>query len=130
MEKMQHTEELVREFLVFHGFTNTLESYEAELRTDIGKGFEVDKILDLIFSLLRFCNHNDKVVDFFTLYGVELLQRSQDWTNWFVIPYKKNPHLDLEFRVFFSKEWYQAFHLSSRNFFCKVFNATHILHRV
>ncbi|KAL5174446.1 WD repeat-containing protein 91 [Glycine soja] len=116
MEKMQHTEELVREFLVFHGFTNTLESYEAELRTDIGKGFE--------------CNHNDKVVDFFTLYGVELLQRSQDWTNWFVIPYKKNPHLDLEFRVFFSKEWYQAFHLSSRNFFCKVFNATHILHRV
>jgi len=54
MEKMQHTEELVREFLVFHGFTNTLESYEAELRTDIGKGFEVDKILDLIFSLLRF----------------------------------------------------------------------------
>ena len=130
MEKMQHAEELVREFLVFRGFTNTLESYEAELRTDIGKGFEVDKILDLIFSLyvpkfhadsllallaffkhylssssdaplastlskletslLRFyvvhavqCNRNDKVVDFFTLYGAELLQRSQDWTNWF-----------------------------------------------
>ncbi|KAG5028957.1 hypothetical protein JHK87_012471 [Glycine soja] len=101
-------------------FTNTLESYEAELRTDIGKGFEVDKILDLIFSLyvpkfhadcllallgffkhylssssdaplastlskletslLRFyvihvvqCNRNDNVVNFFTLYGVELL---------------------------------------------------------
>ncbi|KAG4910585.1 hypothetical protein JHK87_056701 [Glycine soja] len=175
MEKMQHAEELVREFLVFRGFTNTLESYEAELRTDIGKGFEVDKILDLIFSLyvpkfhadsllallaffkhylssssdaplastlskletslLRFyvvhavqCNRNDKVVDFFTLYGAELLQRSQDWTNWFAIPYKKNPHLDPEFRVFFSKEWYQALHLSSRNFFSEVFNATHILH--
>ena len=128
MEKMQHAEELVREFLVFRGFTNTLESYEAELRTDIGKGFEVDKILDLIFSLyvpkfhadsllallgffkhylssssdaplastlskleaslLRFyvvhvvqCNRKDKVVDFFTLYVAELLQRSQDWTN-------------------------------------------------
>ncbi|KAH1191225.1 WD repeat-containing protein 91 [Glycine max] len=155
MEKMQHAEELVREFLVFRGFTNTLESYEAELRTDIGKGFEVDKILDLIFSLyvpkfhadsllallaffkhylssssdaplastlskletslLRFyvvhavqCNRNDKVVDFFTLYGAELLQRSQDWTNWFAIPYKKNPHLDPEFRVFFSKECLNA----------------------
>ncbi|TKY51367.1 WD repeat-containing protein 91 [Spatholobus suberectus] len=43
MEKMQHAEELVREFLVFRGFTNTLEAYEAELRTDIGKGFEADK---------------------------------------------------------------------------------------
>jgi len=115
---------------VFRGFTNTLESYETELRSDIGKGFEVDKILDLIFSvyvpkfhadklfallgffkhylssssdtplvstlskleasILRFyvvhavqCNRNDKVVEFFALYGSELLQRSQDWTHWF-----------------------------------------------
>eukprot|EP00256_Glycine_max_P044936 XP_006596883.1 WD repeat-containing protein 91 [Glycine max] len=115
--------ELVREFLVFHDFTNTLESYEAELRTGIGKGFDVDKNLDLIFSLyfpkfhadsllsllgffkhyfssssdaplasmlskletslLRFyvvhaiqCNPNNKVVNFFTLYDAELLQRS------------------------------------------------------
>ncbi|KAH1230619.1 WD repeat-containing protein 91 [Glycine max] len=178
-KKMQHAEELVREFLVFRGFTNTLESYDAELRTDIGKGFEVDKILDLIFSLyvpkfhadsllallgffkhylssssdspllstlskletslLRFyvvhavqCNRNDKVVDFFALYGAELLQSSQDWTHWFAIPYKKNPHLDPEFRVFFSKEWYQALHLSSRNFFSEVsseMNATNLLKR-
>ncbi|KAL9289816.1 hypothetical protein ACSQ67_024416 [Phaseolus vulgaris] len=175
MEKMRHAEELVREFLVFRGFTNTLESYETELRTDIGKGFEVNKILDLIFSvyvpkfhadklvallgffkhylsspsdtllvstlskleasILRFyvvhavqCNRNDKVVEFFALYGSELLQRSQDWTLWFAIPYKKNPHLDPEFRAFFSKEWYQALHLSSRNFFSEVFSATHILH--
>ncbi|RZC11907.1 WD repeat-containing protein 91 [Glycine soja] len=108
------------DFVEWDFFTNTLESYEAELRTDIGKGFEVDKILDLIFSLyvpkfhadcllallgffkhylssssdaplasmlskletslLRFyvihviqCNRNDNVVNFFTLYGVELL---------------------------------------------------------
>ncbi|ESW15503.1 hypothetical protein PHAVU_007G077400 [Phaseolus vulgaris] len=173
MEKMRHAEELVREFLVFRGFTNTLESYETELRTDIGKGFEVNKILDLIFSvyvpkfhadklvallgffkhylsspsdtllvstlskleasILRFyvvhavqCNRNDKVVEFFALYGSELLQRSQDWTLWFAIPYKKNPHLDPEFRAFFSKEWYQALHLSSRNFFSEVFSATRL----
>ncbi|XP_047166513.1 WD repeat-containing protein 91 homolog [Vigna umbellata] len=173
MEKMRHAEELVREFLVFRGFTNTLESYETELRTDIGKGFEVDKILDLIFSvyvpkfhadklvallgffkhylssssdtplvstllkleasILRFyvvhavqLNRNDKVVEFFALYGSELLQRSQDWTQWFAIPYKKNPHLDPEFRVFFSKEWYQALHLSSKNFFSEVFNVTRL----
>lgn len=51
METMQYAEELVREFLVFRGFSNTLQAFETELRTDIGKGFQVDKILDLIFSV-------------------------------------------------------------------------------
>lgn len=51
MENMLYAEELVREFLVFRGFTNTLQSFEKELNTDIGKGFQVDKILDLIFSV-------------------------------------------------------------------------------
>lgn len=41
----------MREFLFFRGFTNTLQVFEAELGTDIGKGFQVDKILDLIFSV-------------------------------------------------------------------------------
>jgi hypothetical protein len=46
------------------------------------------------------------------------------------IPYVKNPQLDPEFRIFFSKEWYQALHLSVRNFFSEIFNATHILHNL
>ncbi|XP_045826853.1 WD repeat-containing protein 91 homolog [Trifolium pratense] len=163
MEKMHYAaEELVREFLVFRGFTNTLEAYETELRTDVGKGFQVDKILDLIFflyipkfqidklvALLGFFKHyissssettlvstfskleasvlsfyvvhalqsnrRDKVVEFFTVHGPDLLQSSQDdWTQWFAIPYVKNPRLDPEFRIFFSKEWYKALHLSVR----------------
>lgn len=51
MENILYAEELVREFLVFRGFTNTLQTFEGELGTDIGKGFQVDKILDLIFSV-------------------------------------------------------------------------------
>lgn len=51
MENMQYAEELVREFLVFRGFTNTLQAFDSELSTDIGKGFQVDKIMDLIFSV-------------------------------------------------------------------------------
>ena len=62
MENMQYAEELVREFLVFRGFTNTLQAYDAELRTDIGKGFQVDKILDLIFSIYVPKFHADKLV--------------------------------------------------------------------
>ncbi|XP_006654240.1 WD repeat-containing protein 91 homolog [Oryza brachyantha] len=51
MENMQYAEELVKEFLLFRGFTSTLQSYESELSTEIGRNFQVDKILDLVFSV-------------------------------------------------------------------------------
>jgi WD repeat-containing protein 91 len=48
---MRYAEELLREFLIFRGFTTTLQSFESELSTEIGRNFDVDKILDLIFSV-------------------------------------------------------------------------------
>ncbi|CAK9176943.1 unnamed protein product [Ilex paraguariensis] len=158
MENMQYAEELVREFLVFRGFTNTLQAFEKELGTEIGKGFQMDKILDLIFSvhvpkfqaenlirllsffkqcfsssettltatlsklevsILRYyiihaiqSGRTDKVIEFFGMYGNDLLQRDQDWNSWFAIPYLKNPNFDPRFRLYFSKEWFDALHLS------------------
>ncbi|CAD6205320.1 unnamed protein product [Miscanthus lutarioriparius] len=50
MENMRYAEELVREFLVFRGFTSTLQAYESELSTEIGRNFQADKIVDLVFS--------------------------------------------------------------------------------
>ncbi|URD82524.1 WD repeat-containing protein [Musa troglodytarum] len=174
MDNMQYAEELLREFLVFRGFTNTLQSFEKELPTDIGRNFQVDKILDLVFSvyvpnyqadkliaLLNFFKQrfssssetvfistlsklevsilryyivnalqsakHEKVVEFFQANGSYLLQKREDWTPWFAIPYIKNPSLDPQFRVYFSKEWFDALHLSFRNFLSEVFNGTHIL---
>lgn len=43
------------------------------------------------------------------------------------IPYLKNPSLDPQFRIYFSKEWYEGLRLSVRNFFNEIFNGTHIL---
>ncbi|KAL9412368.1 hypothetical protein AB3S75_045905 [Citrus x aurantiifolia] len=172
MENMQYAEELVREFLVFRGFTNTLQAFEKELSTDIGKGFQVDKILNLIFSvyitnfqaeklvgllsffkqcvsssetvltatlakleisILRYyivhalqSGRKDKVVEFFGTNGNDLLLRGQDWTSWFAIPYLKNPSLDPQFRIYFTKEWYEALRLSVRNFFSEIFNGTRL----
>ncbi|XP_057951142.1 uncharacterized protein LOC131145967 isoform X2 [Malania oleifera] len=173
MENMQYAEELVREFLVFRGFTNTLQAFEMELSTDIGKGFQVDKILDLIFSvyipkfqaeklvgllsffkqcfssssetvliatlsklevsILRYyivhavqSGRKDEIAEFFRMYGTDLLQRGQDWTPWFVIPYLKNPSVDPQFRLYFSREWFDALHLSIRNFLSEIFNGTRI----
>lgn len=51
MDNMEYAEELVREFLVFRGFTHTLQAFETELSTDVGKDFQVDKVMDLIFSV-------------------------------------------------------------------------------
>ncbi|XP_021826917.1 WD repeat-containing protein 91 homolog isoform X1 [Prunus avium] len=171
MENMQYAEELVREFLVFRGFTNTLQAFDSELSTDIGKGFQVDKIMDLIFSvyvpkfqaeklvglfsffkqclssssetvllttlsklevsILRYyvvsaiqSGRRDKVLEFFGMNGNDLLQRGQDWAAWFAIPYVKKPNSDPEFRIYFSKEWYEALRLSVRNFFSEIFNGT------
>uniref|UniRef100_A0A2P2KKK6 WD repeat-containing protein 91 homolog isoform X1 n=1 Tax=Rhizophora mucronata TaxID=61149 RepID=A0A2P2KKK6_RHIMU len=174
MENMRFAEEAVREFLVFRGFTTTLQAFETELSTDIGKGFHVDRILELIFgvyipkfqaerllglltffkqrlstltetvllatlsklevSLLRYylvyasqAGRKDKVMEFFGLAGNDLLQRDhRDWSPWFSIPYLKNPSLDPQFRVYFSKEWNEALRLSVRNFFSEVFNGTRI----
>ena len=47
---MKYTEQLIREYLFFRGFTNTLNSFEKELQTDIAKSYHKDKIFDLIFS--------------------------------------------------------------------------------
>ncbi|XP_075099805.1 uncharacterized protein LOC107772598 isoform X3 [Nicotiana tabacum] len=172
MENMLYAEELVREFLVFRGFTNTLQAFDKELGTDIGKVFQVDKILDLIFSiyvpkfqaenlieLLRFfkqcfssyetelisiisnldvsilryyivyaiqAGRKDKVIELFDIHGSELLQKDQEWASWFAIPYIKTPQSDPQFRVYFSKEWSNALHLSLRNFVSKMFNGTRI----
>ena len=96
---------------------------------------------------------SDRVIEFFAMRGNELLDMSHDWTPWFgafaftsvalfmnyqyelivlcgytaAIPYTKNPQMDPEFHIYFSKEWFEAMHLSVRNFFCEIFNGSHIL---
>ncbi|XP_030535524.1 WD repeat-containing protein 91 homolog isoform X2 [Rhodamnia argentea] len=174
MENMQYAEELVREFLVFRGFTNTLQSFENELATDVGRGFQVDKLLDLIFSVyvpkfqaeklvglfgffkqclsssstgtvllaslsklelsvMRYyivyavrSGRRDKVLEFFGTSGNDLMRKDQDWTPWFAIPYVKSPSTDPHFRLYFSKEWYEALRVAVRNFFDEIFNGTRI----
>ncbi|KAH7438561.1 hypothetical protein KP509_04G020500 [Ceratopteris richardii] len=51
MSNIQYAEELIREFLLFRGFTKTLQNFEADLSSDHAQAFQADQILALIFSL-------------------------------------------------------------------------------
>ncbi|KAI4378176.1 hypothetical protein MLD38_015696 [Melastoma candidum] len=173
MENMQYAEDLVREFLAFRGFTSTLQAFETDLASEIGRGFQVDKLMELVFSvyvpklqaerlvelfgffrqclsssvdtvlfdtlsrletsILRYyivsavkSGRRDKVVDFFGANGNDLMLKDQEWTPWFAVPYMKNPSTDPRFRVYFSKEWYEALKLAIRNFFDEIFNGSRI----
>uniref|UniRef100_T1I887 Uncharacterized protein n=2 Tax=Reduviidae TaxID=27479 RepID=T1I887_RHOPR len=39
MSHIQHLDELVREYLLFRGFTITLKSFDGELKVDKDRGF-------------------------------------------------------------------------------------------
>ena len=46
MNSYQYLDELVREYLVFRGFTPTLKSFDSDLKNEKEKGFRVEKIVD------------------------------------------------------------------------------------
>ncbi|XP_066218852.1 WD repeat-containing protein 91 isoform X2 [Saccopteryx leptura] len=52
-EAVERTDELVREYLLFRGFTYTLRQLDAEIKADKEKGFRVDKIVDQLQQLMQ-----------------------------------------------------------------------------
>ncbi|GBP27286.1 WD repeat-containing protein 91 [Eumeta japonica] len=56
MAHIQFTDELVREYLLFRGFTNTVKAFDNDLKADKDKGFRVDKIVE---QILQYINTSD-----------------------------------------------------------------------
>uniref|UniRef100_A0A0A9XRW3 WD repeat-containing protein 91 n=2 Tax=Lygus hesperus TaxID=30085 RepID=A0A0A9XRW3_LYGHE len=56
MSHLRYLDELVREYLLFRGFTITLKSFDGELKVDKDRGFRVDRIVD---QFLVFINNSD-----------------------------------------------------------------------
>ncbi|KAB0344197.1 hypothetical protein FD754_021123 [Muntiacus muntjak] len=52
-EAVERTDEMVREYLLFRGFTHTLRQLDAEIKADKEKGFRVDKIVDQLQQLMQ-----------------------------------------------------------------------------
>jgi hypothetical protein len=49
MSHVQCLDEMVKEYLLFRGFCNTLKIFDAELKTDKEKGFRVRLIQSLFY---------------------------------------------------------------------------------
>ncbi|KAL1494765.1 hypothetical protein ABEB36_010311 [Hypothenemus hampei] len=52
MAHLQYLEELIREYLVFRGFSSTLKSFDSDLKVDKEKSFRVDKIIEQIMQYI------------------------------------------------------------------------------
>ncbi|XP_053669716.1 WD repeat-containing protein 91 [Anopheles nili] len=56
MAHIQYIDGLIREYILFRGFSNTLKSFDNELKSDKDKSFRVDKVIDQILLLVH--NHD------------------------------------------------------------------------
>uniref|UniRef100_A0A8C2PYY5 WD repeat-containing protein 91 n=1 Tax=Cyprinus carpio TaxID=7962 RepID=A0A8C2PYY5_CYPCA len=50
---VERTDDLVREYLIYRGFTSTLKLLDSEIKTDKEKGSRVDKIIDQLQQLIQ-----------------------------------------------------------------------------
>lgn len=53
MAHIQYVDTLIREYMLFRGFSSTLKTFETELKSDKDKGFRVDKIIDQILNAIN-----------------------------------------------------------------------------
>ncbi|XP_068620439.1 WD repeat-containing protein 91 [Battus philenor] len=56
MAHIQFVDELVREYLLYRGFTSTVKAFDNDLKIDKDKGFRVDKIVE---QILHYVNISD-----------------------------------------------------------------------
>lgn len=56
MAHIQFVDELVREYLLYRGFTATVKAFDSDLKVDKDKGFRVDKIVE---QILHYINVSD-----------------------------------------------------------------------
>uniref|UniRef100_A0A8C5QSC9 WD repeat-containing protein 91 n=1 Tax=Leptobrachium leishanense TaxID=445787 RepID=A0A8C5QSC9_9ANUR len=100
------TDDLVREYLTFRGFTNTLKFFEADIKTDKEKGLRTSR--------------TDKAHDFFQKQAVEL-QNQAEWKEWFSLPFLPTPEGNPTFATYFSRQWADTFTVSLHNFLSVLF---------
>lgn len=49
LQSLSYIDSLIKEWLLFRGFTKTLQQMHAELASDRGCGFQADQISEMVF---------------------------------------------------------------------------------
>jgi hypothetical protein len=52
MSHVQYVDELIREYLLYRGFSGTLKAFDSELKVDKDKSFRVRKFVIIMFQIL------------------------------------------------------------------------------
>ncbi|XP_069619271.1 WD repeat-containing protein 91 [Ranitomeya imitator] len=74
---VERTNDLVREYLTFRGFTNTLKHFEADIKVDKEKGFRVDRIVEQLLQFIQSYDLNG-LVDYWSYLERRLFSRLED----------------------------------------------------
>ncbi|OCT88094.1 hypothetical protein XELAEV_18016721mg [Xenopus laevis] len=71
------TDDLVKEYLAFRGFTNTLKYFEADIKADKDKGFRVDRIVEQLLQFVQSYDLNG-LVEYWAYMERRLFSRLED----------------------------------------------------
>uniref|UniRef100_A0A8C1AZ15 WD repeat-containing protein 91 n=1 Tax=Cyprinus carpio carpio TaxID=630221 RepID=A0A8C1AZ15_CYPCA len=150
---VERTDDLVREYLIYRGFTSTLKLLDSEIKTDKEKGFRVDKIIDQLqqliqsydltglkeywayldrrlfsrledrFYVIHTVQNPEKTQEFFQKQALEL-QTQPEWRDWFALPFISAPEQNPTFSPYFSRQWADTFLVSLHNFLSVLFQSS------
>ncbi len=58
MQALPYLDSLIKEYLLFRGFTRTLQAFAVDAAADLGCGFQADPLTRPLFSpyILNFCS--------------------------------------------------------------------------
>ncbi|CAL8462386.1 g1919 [Coccomyxa elongata] len=63
MEALKYIDTLFKEYLLFRGFTTTLQTFNSDLASDRGCGFQVDQIVTMVFQKIIRQNRGKQLVE-------------------------------------------------------------------
>uniref|UniRef100_A0A673YPS6 Uncharacterized protein n=1 Tax=Salmo trutta TaxID=8032 RepID=A0A673YPS6_SALTR len=129
----KRTDEHVREYLIYRGFTRTQKHLNSDIKADKEKGFPVDKIIDHrqlfihnvdLNGLKDYWGYLDRrlfcsLFRHYVVYGVQRqaqeLQGQSEWRDWFILQFITCP------------QWSDTFLVLLHNFLSVLFQCMHIL---
>ena len=63
MDAIPYVDSLIKEYLLFRGFTGSLQAFNKDLASDRGRGFQADQLCELVFRKLLPLDHAAELME-------------------------------------------------------------------